>query len=116
LQAAIAAEHDRGASYATTDWAEIVRLYDLLLSVRPSAAASLARAVAVAEADGTAAGLLALDELAPDSRWHAVRGDLLARAGRLDEAIAATTASLDSDVSAPERRYRERQIAQWAAH
>jgi RNA polymerase sigma factor (sigma-70 family) len=116
LQAAIAAEHARSASYAATDWVEIVRLYDLLLSVRPTTAASLARAVAVAEADGTDAGLLVLDELAPDSRWHAVRGELLARAGRLEDAIAATSASLDGDVSAPERRHRERQIAEWGAH
>jgi RNA polymerase sigma factor (sigma-70 family) len=116
LQAAIAAEHARSASYAATDWAEIVRLYDLLLSVRPTSAAALARVVAVAEADGTEAGLRALDELPPDSRWRAVRGDLLARAERWDDAIEATSASLDAEVSAPERRYRERQIAEWRAH
>jgi RNA polymerase sigma factor (sigma-70 family) len=116
LQAAIAAEHARAPSYASTDWAEIVRLYDLLMSVRPTTAAALARAVAVAEADGTAAGLSALDELTPDPRWYAVRGDLLARAHRWDEAIAATRASLAGELSAPERRYRERRIAEWADH
>jgi RNA polymerase sigma-70 factor (ECF subfamily) len=115
LQAAIAAEHARAPSYAATDWAEIVRLYDLLLSVRPTSAAALARAVAVAEADGTDAGLAALATVGRDSRWHAVRGELLARAGRWDEAVAATRASLDGDVNAPERRYRERRIAEWAA-
>jgi RNA polymerase sigma-70 factor (ECF subfamily) len=116
LQAAIAAEHARAPSYAATDWAEIVRLFDLLLSVRPTTAAALARAVSVAEADGTDAGLAALDTLTLDSRWHAVRGDLLARAGRWDEAVAATRASLDGGVSAPERRYRERRIAEWSAY
>jgi RNA polymerase sigma-70 factor (ECF subfamily) len=115
LQAAIAAEHARAPSYAATDWAEIVRLYDLLLSVRPTSAAALARVVAISEADGTDAGLAALDTVSRDSRWYAVRGDLLARAGRWDEAVAATRASLDGDVNAPERRYRERRIAEWAA-
>ena len=116
LQAAIAAEHARAPSYAATDWPETVRLYDLLLSVRPTNAAALARAVALAEADGTAAGLAALDTLPPDSRWHAVRGELLARAGRWGEAVAATRVSLRGEVNAPERRYRERRIAEWSAH
>ncbi len=115
LQAAIAAEHARAASYQVTDWPEIVRLYDLLLSVRPSAPAALARAVAVAESDGAAAGLAALDGLAPDQRWHAVRGELLAREGRYAEAVAATRSSLTDSVSAPERRHRERRMAEWSA-
>ncbi len=114
LQAAIAAEHARAASYQATDWPEIVRLYDLLLSVQPSAPAALARTVAVAESDGGAAGLRALDLLAPDQRWQAVRGELLAREGRYAEAIAATRASLTDSVTAPERRHRQRRIAQWS--
>ncbi|MEV4140560.1 sigma-70 family RNA polymerase sigma factor, partial [Dactylosporangium sp. NPDC049742] len=60
LQAAIAAEHARAASYDGTDWPEIVRLYDLLMSVAPNPAAGLARAVAAAEASGPAAGLALL--------------------------------------------------------
>ena len=115
LQAAIAAEHARAPSYQATDWAEIVRLYDLLLSVQPSPPAALARAVAVAESDGAAAGLCALDQLAPDQRWHAVRGELLAREGRYAEAVAAAQASLTDSVTAPERRHRERRIAEWSA-
>ncbi|MDT5347383.1 MAG: polymerase sigma-70 factor, subfamily [Mycobacterium sp.] len=115
LQAAIAAEHARAASYRSTDWPEIVRLYDLLLSVQPSAPASLARAVALAESDGAAAGLRALDQLVPDQRCHAVRGELLARQGRYVEAIAATRESLTDSVTAPERRHRQRRIAEWSA-
>jgi RNA polymerase sigma factor (sigma-70 family) len=115
LQAAIAAEHARAPSYQATNWAEIVRLYDLLLSVQPSPPAALARAVAVAESEGTAAGLHALDRLAPDQRWHAVRGELLAREGRFAEAVEATRASLTDSVTAPERRHRERRIADWSA-
>ncbi len=115
LQAAIAAEHARAASYQTTNWAEIVRLYDLLLSVQASPPAALARAVAVAESEGTEAGLCALDQLGPDQRWHAVRGELLAREGRFVEAVKATLASLTDSVTAPERRHRERRIAEWSA-
>lgn len=115
LQAAIAAEHARAASYQVTDWAEIVRLYDLLLSVQPSPPAALARAVAVAESEGAAAGLRALDQLAPDQRWHAVRGELLARGGDIAAAVRATRASLTDSVTAPERRHRERRIAEWLA-
>ena len=115
LQAAIAAEHARASSYDATDWAEIVRLYDLLLSLRPTTPAALARAVALAEWRGPDAGLQALTSLSPDQRWHAVRGELLARQGEFDEAIAATRLSLTDDVPAPERRYRERRIAQWSS-
>jgi RNA polymerase sigma factor (sigma-70 family) len=115
LQAAIAAEHDRAASYADTAWAEVVRLYDLLLSVAPSRAAALARAVALAEADGVAAGLAALDAVEVDTRWHAVRGELLARAGRFTAAVSETRASLAGPISGPERRHRERRISEWSA-
>jgi RNA polymerase sigma-70 factor (ECF subfamily) len=115
LQAAIAAEHARAARYAETDWAEIVRLYDLLLSVAPTRSARLNRVVAVAETLGAAIGLAALDDVPVDHRWHAVRAELLARSGRFGEAVEEVTASLDGDLSEPERRYRERQRRSWAA-
>ncbi|MCW2638766.1 MAG: putative polymerase, sigma-24 subunit, subfamily [Dactylosporangium sp.] len=115
LQAAIAAVHAVAASYAQTDWAEIVRLYDLLLAVAPSPAAALSRAVAVAEADGAVAALAALEAIPPSPRWHAVRGELLARQGRYAEAVEAATAALTGDLTSPERRYRERRQASWAA-
>lgn len=114
LQAAVAAEHARAGSYATTDWPGIVRLYDILLPVAPTSAAALARAVAVAEASGAAAGLAALDGIPPDPRWHAVRGELLARQGRYADAVAATRAALAGPANDPERRFRERRIAQWS--
>lgn len=113
LQAAIAAEHSRAPSYRATDWPEIVRLYDLLCTVAPSPAAALGRAVAVAEASGTGAGLAALEAVPPSARWHAVRAELLARAGRYPEAIEAVTASLDGEATAAERRYRKRLRARW---
>ena len=114
LQAAIAAEHDRVPSYPATDWAEIVRLYDLLLGVAPTPAAELSRAVAVAELRGPGEGLAALESIQPDHRWHAVRAELLARLGRFAEAVESVTASLAGELTAAERRYRERRLADWA--
>jgi RNA polymerase sigma factor (sigma-70 family) len=108
LQAAIAAEHARAPGYGATDWSEVVRLYDLLVSVAPTEAAALARAVAVAESSGSAAGLALLDGLAPSPRRHAVEAELLARDGRLADAVAALDASLAGPATAPERAHRLR--------
>ncbi|MEV0129242.1 sigma-70 family RNA polymerase sigma factor [Dactylosporangium sp. NPDC050688] len=115
LQAAIAAEHARAASYDTTDWPEILRLYDLLMSVAPSPAAGLARAVAAAEAAGAGAGLTLLADLPPTPRWHAVRAELLARAGRHAEAVQALTASLVGPATDAERRHRAARLAELRA-
>jgi RNA polymerase sigma factor (sigma-70 family) len=108
LQAAVAAEHARATSYETTDWVEIVRLYDLLISIAPTHAASLARVVAASEAIDPATGLAMLTDLPPNPRWHAVRAELLARQGRYPEAARELTESLHGTATEPERRYRER--------
>jgi len=91
LQARIAAEHATARAAADTRWDRIVGMYDLLLQVAPSPSARLARAVAVAEDRGAAAGLSALGGLGiPDShRPAAVRAELLSRAGDVDAARAA---------------------------
>ncbi len=93
IQAAIAAVHGEAATGAATDWAEIVRLYDLLLAYQPTPVVALNRAIAVLERDGPAAGLHALDALAPAldgyHLLHAARGDALDRLGRHNEAAAA---------------------------
>ena len=92
LQAAIAACHARAVTAADTDWARIVTLYDELFAQTPSPVIELNRAVAVAMAQGPAAGLELVDKLVVDGRlahYHllpSVRGDLLARLGRRDEA------------------------------
>ncbi len=92
LQAGIAACHARARSVEETDWPTIVRFYDDLLALVPSPVVALNRAVAVAMARGPAAGLALVDELTPDPSlkdYHllpAVRGDLLVRLGRHDEA------------------------------
>jgi RNA polymerase sigma factor (sigma-70 family) len=114
LQAAVAWEHDRAPSYDATDWVEVRRLYDLLLSVAPSQPAALARAVAVAECDGADAGLRALAGLVPDVRTAGVRAELLARAGRYADAVAALDSAAVDRLTAPERRYREERRAGWA--
>ncbi|MFM0739285.1 RNA polymerase sigma factor [Paraburkholderia xenovorans] len=94
LQAALAACHARARRAEDTDWAQIVALYDALAQVAPSPVVELNRAVAVGMAFGPAAGLEIVDALASDAalaHYHwlpSVRGDLLAKLGRMDEARA----------------------------
>jgi RNA polymerase sigma-70 factor (ECF subfamily) len=92
LQAAIAACHARARTPADTDWEHIAALYDALAQLTPSPVVELNRAVAVAMAFGPAAGLELVDALTSEPSlkdYHllpSVRGDLLAKLGRLDEA------------------------------
>jgi RNA polymerase sigma-70 factor, ECF subfamily len=106
LQAAIAAEHDRGPD---TDSREIVRLYDELLRVLPTPVVRLNRAIAVASVDGPAVALALVNELAGELErhhlWHATRGDLLRRLDRAAEARAAYAVARDLAPSAAERRF-----------
>ncbi|MGY1617961.1 RNA polymerase sigma factor [Geodermatophilus sp. SYSU D00691] len=93
LQAEIAACHARAARPADTDWRRIADLYTVLAHLWPNPVVELNRAVAVGYADGPAAGLAVVDSLAPDALADhaplpAVRGDLLARLGRTEEAAA----------------------------
>ena len=93
IQAAINAVHSDAATAADTDWDQIVQLYDQLLAVAPSPVVALNRAVAVAEVEGPAPALVIVDDLDVDldgyHLFHAVRADLLARAGRTDDAVLA---------------------------
>src|SRR6185369_12871175 len=92
LQAALAACHARARQADQTDWAQIVALYDALAQVAPSPVVELNRAVAVGMAFGPEAGLEIIDTLAAEpllAGYHwlpSVRGDLLARLGRNEEA------------------------------
>ena len=92
LQAAIAACHARAATPQGTDWMRVAALYEALAQVAPSPVVELNRAVAIASAFGPAAGLELLDALVEQSSLKAyhllpsVRGDLLARLGRFQEA------------------------------
>jgi RNA polymerase sigma factor (sigma-70 family) len=95
LQAALAACHARAGCYAATDWPRIAALYARLARVAPSPVVELNRAVAVAMVEGAQAGLSVLDTLVDEPRladYHllpSVRGELLARLGRDEEARAA---------------------------
>lgn len=94
LQAEIAACHARARASEETDWPRIVELYEILAHVAPSPIVDLNRAVAVSQAFGPAAGLEIVDELIAENslkNYHllpSVRGDLLKKLGRLDEARA----------------------------
>jgi RNA polymerase sigma-70 factor, ECF subfamily len=94
LQAAIAACHARARAIDETDWNRIVALYDALAELTGSPVVELNRAVAVSMAEGPAAGLELVDQLAGEpalASYHllpSVRGDFLARLGRHDEARA----------------------------
>jgi RNA polymerase sigma-70 factor, ECF subfamily len=118
LQAAIAAVHDEAADVATTDWPQLVALYDVLADVAPSPVVTLNRAVAIAMRDGPAAGLELLDALVADERlrgYHllpAARADLLRRLGRRAEAAAAYREALTLVGNEPERAYLARRLAE----
>jgi RNA polymerase sigma-70 factor (ECF subfamily) len=118
LQAAIAAVHAVASSVAATDWAQIVRLYDMLLETGPSPVVELNRAIAVAMRDGPSAGLALIDalldrgELADYHPAHAVRADLNRRLGRVDQAAASYRRALTLARQEPERRFLERRLAE----
>jgi len=118
VQAAIAAVHADATDAASTDWPQVVRLYDVLLRLEPSPVVALNRTVAVAMASGPDAGLAAL---APVERagalddylyLHATRADLLRQAGRVPEARAAYQRALRLVTNGTERAFLERRLAE----
>ena len=117
IQAAIAAVHAEAADVATTDWPQVVALYDVLAQVSPSSVVQLNRAVAVAMRDGPQAGLAALDalEIDPLRGYHllpAARADLLRKLGRTTEAATAYQAALELATNERERTYLRRRLAE----
>lgn len=120
LQAAIAATHATAPSFAATDWAQIVGLYDAMLLAAPSPVVELNRAVAVAMRDGPIAGLDLVDaivargDLASYHPAHAVRADLLRRLGRRDAARAAYRRAIELTAQSAKRRFLERRLAELA--
>lgn len=116
VQAAIAALHDEAADLATTDWPQVVALYDVLLALMPSPVVAVNRAAAVAMRDGPEAGLALLDELAGEPRlrghhpYPAARADLLQRLGRFPEAAAAYREALGLAGTEPERAHLRRRL------
>jgi RNA polymerase sigma-70 factor (ECF subfamily) len=116
IQAAIAAVHADAASAVATDWAQIVALYDQLHAQRPNAVVAMNRAIAIAELHGPADGLAALGALDTEpldgyQPYHAALADLLARAGRSGDAIAAYDRAIELTTNLTERRFLTQQRA-----
>ena len=104
IQAAINAVHADAASFAMTDWSQILALYDQLVAMRPTPVVAMNRAIALGEVQGPQVALDVLDGLALDEYhlYHAARADLLRRLGRQDDARhayarAASLATSDSE-------------------
>jgi RNA polymerase sigma-70 factor (ECF subfamily) len=116
LHAAIAACHSAAATAEATDWREIALLYGELMRHEPSPVVEANRAVAVAMAEGPAAGLVILDALGHHrqlcrwSRLHVARAELLVRLGRDDEALAAYRRALELEPAAAERAFITRRV------
>lgn len=106
LQAALAECHAVAPTAADTDWRRVVALYDALSTIAPSPVVALNRAVAVAMADGPAAALPLIDAIdLPDSHLvPSVRGELLSRLGRHDEAAVEFTAAAELTRNEQERQ------------
>ena len=120
LQAAIAAVHAEAASAATTDWGQIIGLYDVLARANPSPVVELNRAIAVAMRDGPSAGLALIDAilLRGDLRdyhlAHSARADMYRRLGRATEARAAYKQALSLARQEPVRRFLDRRLRELA--
>jgi RNA polymerase sigma-70 factor (ECF subfamily) len=118
VQAAIAALHGRAPTFAETDWAQIVGLYEVLLKLQPSPVVALNHAAAVSMLDGPEKALNLVDSLAAREAldgYHllpAVRADLLRRLDRRDEAREAYRAALSLVRLEPERRLLEKRLAE----
>jgi RNA polymerase sigma-70 factor (ECF subfamily) len=118
IQAAIAAAHAQASSSATTDWAQIVSLYDLLMRAEPSPVVELNRAVAVAMRDSPLAGLTLIDtilargDLGNYHLAHAARADLCRRLDRTAEARASYERALGLTQQEPERRFLKKRLSE----
>lgn len=111
LQAAIAGVHADAEDAESTDWAQIVALYGLLMKVNPSPVVALNRAVAIAMRDGPKEGLELIDamldsgELSDYHLIHSARAELCRRLNRIEEARFAYVKALDLAQQEPERRF-----------
>jgi RNA polymerase sigma-70 factor (ECF subfamily) len=112
VQALIAAEHAIAPHPDATDWPRIVERYDELVALEDTPVVRLNRAVAVSEADGPLAGLRALDGLElPGHRLPGVRGELLSRVGRVDEARVELARAVELCDNDPERAHLAARLA-----
>uniref|UniRef100_UPI003567BE92 RNA polymerase sigma factor n=1 Tax=Stieleria sp. TaxID=2795976 RepID=UPI003567BE92 len=111
IQAAISAVHSEAATAATTDWAQIVALYDVLMRADPSPVVELNRAVAIAMRDDVATGLAIIDDILERGDLqayylaHSARGEFLRRLGEQREARCAFEQALALTTHDSERRF-----------
>jgi len=118
VQAAIAAVHANAAKAEDTDWRQIAALYDILRRLQPTPVVELNRAVAVAMAEGPAAGLRLLDELEAKQELNgyyllpAARADFLRRLNRWADCAAAYRQALALVSNEAERRFLEKRLAE----
>jgi RNA polymerase sigma-70 factor (ECF subfamily) len=116
LQAAIVAVHAAAPTYADTDWAEIVALYDRLVAIQPTPVVLLNRALALAELAGSEVALAELEplgeRLATYHLYHAARGELLRRLGRGPEAAEALRRAAELTENPAEQELLARRLAE----
>jgi RNA polymerase sigma-70 factor (ECF subfamily) len=114
VQAAINAVHADARRAEDTDWRQILALYDQHLAIAPTPVVALHRTVALAEVEGPATALAALDalRLPPHHLAHAIRADFLRRLDRRDEAVAEYDAAIALVTNAAERRFLEQRRAE----
>lgn len=112
IQAAFQAVHSDAPNAAATDWGQILQLYDQLLAAAPSPVVALNRAVVVAEVVGPEVALELVEGLPLEASplFHAIRGDLLHRLGRRDEAALAYQAALARAGNLAERDFLEQEL------
>jgi RNA polymerase sigma-70 factor (ECF subfamily) len=117
LEAAVQSAHAARRITGTTDWAAIARLYDALLAITDSPVVAINRAIAIAQTDGAAAGLAALDALADDPRlaeyqpYWAARAGLLGQSGEVDAAQAAYARAIGLEADPAVRRFLQQRCA-----
>jgi RNA polymerase sigma-70 factor (ECF subfamily) len=118
LQAAINAVHADAPSAESTDWRQILELYDHLMAIAPSAVVALNRAVAVGEVEGLERALQLVDaiDLPQYHLQHSVRADLLRRIGRTADAASAYRRALDHCENKKEREFLIRQCESLTRH
>lgn len=122
LEAGIAWEHCRAATFADTDWRRIAELYDKLDRIAPSPLHALNRAVAEAYFDGPQAGLDRLAAVSPETvpdrypGWHAVVGELHFRLGRHSEAGRAWQQALKLTTARADQEFLRRRVALCQSH
>lgn len=117
LHAAINAVHSDAVTLAATDWRQILALYDQLLTIAPTPVVELNRAVALAEVEGAAVALVAVERLDLDHYylWHAVRADLLRRCGRPTDAARSYERAIDVTDNPAEQAHLRRRLRQMLA-